>query len=209
MSETILKDLELVEVEYNDSKMKATLSFVDRENGELREVNFNKQVFDGDKKKWKDDSEKAEKVENWSKEYFDTTFDTLDSAIGTKHDVYAYDKFCSMFHVDQVEKFTDEQVGTMLSSQITDIFDDGIALKIRYDIDGAVHETKYTYAKFLEQTKEWLPNPITKTKKLEKFEGIFHVPFEKAESLIGTDIMIEVKSAFGKFPYGEIKKLPQ
>lgn len=207
MSETILKDLELVEVEYNDSKKKATLSFVDRENGELREVNLNKQVYVNEK--WVDDEAKTEKVEGYAKEYFNTDFLTLDTQIGTKHDIYAYDDFCALYHIDQVEKFNSEQKGLIFNTQIKEILDDGIALRIRYEIDDTTYETKYTYAKYLESTKEWLPNPNEKKKKLKKFEDTFNVPFENSDELIGKDIMVEVQVAFKKFYYGEIKKLPR
>ena len=38
------KGLELVEVVYENEGKKATMTFLDMENGEIREVNFNKQV---------------------------------------------------------------------------------------------------------------------------------------------------------------------
>ena len=54
------ENLELVAVEYQDQK--ATMTFLDSEQGIIREVNFNKQAWDNDKNKFVDDAEKAEKV---------------------------------------------------------------------------------------------------------------------------------------------------
>lgn len=209
MTELLKKDLELVEVERDEKLPKATMTFLDAEAGEIREVSFNKNSYDPDSKKWIEDAEKAQKVEDWSQEYFGLTFDQLENAIGTKHDIYCYDKFNSLFPVKQVAKFKEEQSGQIFTTEITGIEDDGIKIAIFYEIDGETYQTKYTYAKYMEQTKQWFPNPNDKTKKLAKFKDVFNVPFEEKDSLIGRSIMVEVKSAFGKFYYGEIKKLPR
>ena len=87
----LLKNLELVNVEYENEGQKAILTFLDEERGEVRTVNFNKQVYaDG---KYINDQTKEQKVESWCAEYFDTSFDKLQKAIGTRHDIYAYDNF--------------------------------------------------------------------------------------------------------------------
>ena len=78
----LLNNLELIDVQYNNDNKKATLVFLDEERGEIREVNFNKQSFDNGK--YIDDPEKAKKVEEWAKELFGLTFDTLAQAIGEK-----------------------------------------------------------------------------------------------------------------------------
>ncbi|WP_099973869.1 hypothetical protein [Lactobacillus terrae] len=206
MTEKILKDLELVEVAYDDTK--ATLTFIDRDAGEVREVNFNKKVYDRENNKWISNDEKAQKVEEQVQEFFNTSFDKLNDAVGTKHDIYAYDTFNSMQHIDQVEKFKKEQNGKVYQDVVVkEIFDDGIAIRIRYDIDGNTYETKYTYAKYMEATKEWFPNPQEKTKKYKKFKDTFGVLFEENDSIIGKEIMVKVNNAFGKFYYGEIMQL--
>ena len=52
-----------------------------------------------------------------------------------------------------------------------------------------------------------MPNPNERAKKLTRFKDTFGVPFEQKDTLVGKPIMVEVKIAFGKFPYGEIKKM--
>ena len=59
----LAKDLELVAVEYDQGGQKAVLTFLDSEQGFIRDVNFNKQQYDNDAGKFVDDPEKAEKVE--------------------------------------------------------------------------------------------------------------------------------------------------
>ena len=61
MTNELLEQLELVDVIIEDNK-KATLVFLHEERGEIREVNFNKQVYDKDTKKFVDDAEKAAKM---------------------------------------------------------------------------------------------------------------------------------------------------
>jgi hypothetical protein len=89
------EQLEIVDVVFEDNK-KATIIFLDEEHGEIREVNFNKQKYDQDTKKFVDDVEKAEQVEKWCDEHFGLKFDALAHAIGEKKDVYCYDNFNSV-----------------------------------------------------------------------------------------------------------------
>ena len=51
------EQLEIVDVTFEDKK--ATIIFLDEEMGEIREVNFNKQKYDQDSKKFIDDEDKA------------------------------------------------------------------------------------------------------------------------------------------------------
>ncbi|EEO1861281.1 hypothetical protein G5827_002957, partial [Listeria monocytogenes] len=111
-----LEQLELVEVVIKEGK--ATLQFIDMERGELREVIFNKNVFDKEKNEFVLDEEKAVKVEEWCQEYFQLTFDELAKAIGEKRDVYAYDKFNSLWESEQIAKFDKDMVGQIISSTV-------------------------------------------------------------------------------------------
>src|SRR4051812_42383017 len=105
----LLEQLELVDVTFED--VKATLVFLDEDKGEIREVGFNKKSYDNDSSKFIDDPAKAEKVEGWCQEYFGLTFDRLAEAIGERKDIYAYDRFNSLFEVEMVEKFTKDEAG--------------------------------------------------------------------------------------------------
>ena len=97
----LLKNLELVEVTTNDGK--ATLTFLHEERGEIREVNFNKNVYDESTGKFIPDADKAAKVEEWCQEYFKLTFDKLSHR--HPEDVYAYDTFNSLWESEQIKKF--------------------------------------------------------------------------------------------------------
>ncbi len=140
--ENLRKNLELIEVEYSEDKKKVVLTFLDEENGQVLEVNFNKQSYDSTKNQYYDDPEKEEKVNKWCKEYFDTAFDKLNGCIGVKKDVYAYDKFNSLFEVEQISKFNVEQKGEMISTVIEDVIVDEIAIRIRYKYDDNLYESK-------------------------------------------------------------------
>ena len=198
------KDLELIEVNYANDKKKVVLTFLDIENGEVLEVNFNKQAYIDDQ--FVDDEEKENQVIEWCKEYFNTTFDKLPSKIGVKKDVYRYDRFNSLWEVMVVEKFTKDDEGKIIQTQIKAIEDDGKGIRIAFEHDGKEYESKMMYAEYVETLKKWFTNPQKKARQKAKFEKKFGVPVVEADTLIGKDIIVEVKLAFGKFPYAEIKK---
>ena len=82
----------------------------------FREVNFNKQIYDKDTKKFVDDAEKAQKCEEWAEEYFGLHFDRLAEAIGEKRDIYCYDNFNSLFDVQMVTKFEEDMLGQIFET---------------------------------------------------------------------------------------------
>ncbi|HAA5562529.1 TPA_asm: hypothetical protein GF878_05460 [Listeria monocytogenes] len=202
-----LEQLELVEVVIKEGK--ATLQFIDMERGELREVIFNKNIFDKEKNEFVPDEEKAVKVEEWCQEYFQLTFDDLSKAIGVKKDVYAYDKFNSLWESEQIAKFDKDMVGQIISSTVKDVTDDGIGVHIKFEYEGEVYQSNMTYSDYMETMKKWFTNPQKQRKHYEKFEEKFGISIENKEELIGKDIMVEVKSAFGKFVYSDIKPFPK
>lgn len=203
----LLKNLELMEVAINDGT--ATLTFLDAERGEIREVFFRKNKYDRDKNKFLPDEEQAKKVEEWSQEYFGTSFDDLGKNVGQVKDVYAYPNFNSLWESTVVEKFTKDQEGEIFSTEIKEIADDGNAIHIRFDYDGKTYQSNMGYSKYDEVRKMWFVNPQKKQKQYQKFEEKFHVAIGDKESLIGKEIMVEVKVAFGTNAYAEIKKLPK
>lgn len=203
----LLKNLELIDVQYSNDNKKATLIFLDEERGEIREVNFNKQVYDNGK--YVDDAEKAEKVEKWCHDLFGLTFDTLAQAIGEKKDVYAYDKFNSLFEVSTVSKFSDDMLGQIFEAEIVEILDDGIAIRIRFNYDGNIYESKMSYADFVESRREWFVNPQKQLKQYQKFIDKFQKDISQKDELIGKTVMVEVKKAMGKYIYADIKPFPK
>lgn len=202
----IRENLNLIEVRFEQEGKKAILTFLDPERGEIREVNFNKQSYkDG---KYQDDPEKAAKVDEWCKTYFNTTFGNLPSAVGQSKTVYCYDTFSSLFEVEQVEKFTEAQKGKLYQTTIKEIKLDDYCIRIRYEIDGKTYESKMTFGKYVEQMKQWFIDPIKKEKVLAKFKEKYGKDISEADKLVGAKLIVEVKSAFGNHFYGDVKKLP-
>lgn len=198
------KDLELIEVVYNDSKKKATLTFLDVENGEVLEVGFNKQIYDNGK--FVDDDEKAKKVEEWCKEYFGTTFDKLPSCVGVKKDVYRYEKFNSLWESQETQKFAMEDKGKIIQTEIKRIEDDGKGVHIYFEHEDKEYVSKMMYSDYIENMNQWFVNPQKRANQYAKFEEKFGVSVEEAEKIVGSPIMVEIKVAFKKYPYAEIKK---
>ena len=204
MTQEILEQLELVDVIIEDNK-KATLVFLHEERGEIREVNFNKQVYDKETKKFVDDAEKAQKCEEWAQEYFGLEFDRLAEAIGERKDVYCYDTFNSLFEVQMVTKFEDDMLGQIFETEVTNAFDDGKKIAIQFEYEGNLYESKMQYADYVEARKEWFINPIKQKKQYDKFEAKFQMPVSEIENMIGKTVFVEVKKAMGKWIYTEVK----
>lgn len=203
----IKKDVTLQEVAYSNDTQKATMTFLDWDAGEVLEVNFNKQSYDNGK--WVADPDKAAKVDEWCETYFNLPFKDLSKAIGTKHTIYSYPDrgFNSLWEAAVVDKFDKSMNGKVITSKIDSIEDDGkIAIKVNYSHNGKHYCTKYTYAKYVEERKQWFLDPVKQRKQYERFEELFGVSIENADKIVGKEIMVEVKMAFGKFPYGDIKK---
>lgn len=198
------KDVELIEVAYEDDGQKVVLTHLDVENGEVLEVNFNKKSWNGEK--FVEDPEKSAKVDEWCKEYFDLPFDKLTKAIGRKMDVYVYEKFNSYWESQVISKFEVSDLGKIIQTKISEIVDDGIAIKIRFENEGKTYESRMNYSKYVENLKKWFTDPQKKEVQYQKFEEKFRVPVADAAKIVGKDIMVEVKVAFKKFAYAEIKK---
>lgn len=197
------ENLELVEVVYTNEKKKATLRFLDMDAGEILEVHFNKQDYkDGN---FIDSKEKAEKVDKWCEEYFETDYDDLSSRVGDKFNVWTYERFNSMWESEVIEKFDKEDQGKIFETTIESVTDDGQKISIKYKYKDQLHETKMQYSDYVESIKKWFVNPQKQRKQYEKFEEKFGVPIEKAEDIVGKKIMVEIKVAFKKYAYGDIK----
>lgn len=203
----IRKNLELVAVDYESDGKKAVMTFLDQERKEVRIVNFNKQIYANGK--YIDDAEKAEKVEGWCQDFFKVAFKDLPSCIGAKKDIYVYDRFNSLFEVQQVEKFTKDMLGMIYQTEVREILVDDYFIKIRYDIEGKTYESKQTFGKYMESMKQWFVDPQKKEREFQKFRDKYGVPVEEKDSLIGHTLMVEVKSAFGSNYWGDIKRFPK
>ena len=201
------KELELVSVDYENNGKKAVLTFLDRERKQVRVVNFNKQSYrDG---KYVDDKEKAGKVDQWCADYFGCGFNDLGECCGEKMDVYCYENFNSLWEVEQIEKFTADMEGLLIQTEVKEILVDDYFIKIRYEYEGKTYESKMGFGTYFKATKEWYQDPVKKEAQYRKFEEKFHVPVENKDALIGHQLVVEVKSAFGNNYYGDVKKFPK
>lgn len=204
MTDNLRKDLELVDVEYDNNGKKAILRFLDVDNAELLEVNFNKQSYINGE--FADDEKKAEQVEEWCKEYFDCSFNELKSKVGTKKDVYKYDQFNALWEVDIINKFDKKDKGKIFETTIKEVVDTGQKISVKFEYEEKTYEKKFQYSDYVESLEKWFVNPQKKDKQFGKFEELFGVSVEEADKIIGKPVMVEVKIAYGKYPYADIKK---
>lgn len=203
-NENLRKDLELVEVAYDNNGKKAILRFLDEKNAELLEVNFNKQSYINGE--FTDDEKKAEQAEKWCKEYFDCSFDELKTKEGVKKDVYKYKKFNSLWPADIVNKFDKKDKGKIFESEIKGIVDTGEKISIKFEYEGKTYEKNFQYTEQVKSTGKWYVNPQEKDRQFERFEELFGVSVENSDKIIGKPIMVEIKIAFNKYAYADIKK---
>lgn len=203
------KNLELVDVAYENDGKKVVMTFLDEERGEVRIVNFNRQAYDNGK--FVDDPSKAAKVDEWCEDFFGTKFNKLTDCIGQKKDVYVYDRFNSLFETKETEKFTPDMLGDIITTVIDEVQVDDLFIRVLYTDPntGKQYESKQTLGKYVETLKKWFVDPIKRDKEYAKFEDKFGVPVTEKDALVGKNIIVEVKCAFGKFYYGEIKKFPK
>lgn len=197
------KDCVLQEVVYKNDDKKVVLTFLDLEQGQVLEVNFNKQSYNNGK--FVDDPEKAAKVDEWCKQYFDTTFESLSQKKGEKRNIYVYENFNSLWESQETKKFTKDMNKKIFTTEISRVVDDGRGIHIYFDIDGDEYESKMMYADYIDSLKQWFNNPQKEKKQRDAFKEKFGVDVENAEEIVGKEIMVEGKVAFGKFPYAEIK----
>lgn len=209
MAMNVLEQLELVEVEFDDAKV--VLTFLDEDAGEIREITFNKKVYDKDTNKFVADSKKEEQVEQWCQEHFGLTFDDMEQAVGTRHDVYCYDKFNSMWESNtiQVAKFDEDYVGQILNGEITEIKVETEGIRIFISYEGDTYRSNMSFSKMV--GSKWYVDPQKRTKQTAKFEEKFLVPADRADELVGKSVMFEVKkmNTGGGAIYIEIKPFPK
>ncbi|WP_251033561.1 hypothetical protein [Bacillus sp. ISL-75] len=201
----LLEQLEIVDVRFEENNQKAEIVFLDDMKGEIREVYFNRLVFDKENNKWVPDEKKALQVDQWCEEYFQLPFDRLGEAIGEKKDVYCYDFFNSLWEVQIVEKFNEDMEGQIFETEIVKAVDDGKKISLQFEYEGKLYESKMQYADYLEARKEWFINPVKRKKQYDKFSEKFNMPVEEIENMVGKTVLVEVKKAMGKYIYSEIK----
>lgn len=202
----LLTNLPIVDVQIEDGK--ATVTFVDQEKGEIREIGFNTKSYDEATSKFVVDEEKEAKVKEKVQRLFGVPFDQLCQAIGQTFDVYAYDKFNSLEPVTVVEKFDKDMVGQIIQAEVASVEADDVGLHIQFEYEGNTYQSNMNYANYMEASGQWFQNPQKRKKQEATFERKFGISVENKEELIGKAIMAEVKDFNGNI-WIEIKAFPK
>lgn len=212
------KDLALIEVTEQVGK-NITLSFLDVDGaGSVYDVVWNLRKYNPDAKgqdKWEQSDEQEAQVEKWSQDVFGVPMvelknlasGSLDNAV--RKDVYHYGSFNSLWEVSRIEKFSKDRVGEILTVTVKEISEDAKGFHVQFEEDGKTHAVTFTTAKFVEMLGKFVNDPVKEEKAKTKFKDTFGITYDEREKLVGEEIMIEVKLAFGQFPYAEAKKLTE
>lgn len=203
----LIKNCEMIKAEIvNGTRLE--MKFYDRENDVLRTVKFNQQRYDREKGQFVDDPDKAQQCEEWAQKYFGCPFDEVPEHVGVSLDVYVYENFCSLWESEETQraKKFDKPVKGILKTKISNIYKDNIGIHVEYQIDGDTYESKYTCAEYVQSLKKWVGDPEREARAMKRFKEIFGKDFSAKDSLIGTDIQVQVKKAFTSY-YGEILPL--
>lgn len=205
----LLEQLDLVAVEQDNDK--TTFTFLDRERGEIRDIKWNAKKYDSDNNKWLQSNEQEAKVQEWAQEHFEVDYSQLPNIAndGIKKDIYTYDRFNSLWEVNQVAKFEKDMEGQIFSVTVKEVKLDDVGIHILFDYEGDTYDSKMSWSKYIEADKTFFVDPIKKQKQITKFEEKFHISFDDRDELVGKDVMVEVKVAFSKYPYVECKPLPK
>lgn len=196
------EQLELVKILNENNTIR--ISFIDDLAEEIKEVNLHLDKYDKLKNSYVPNAEQYAKTLETLDEKFNVGLDNLDDALGQYHDVYEYDSFCSLWEINEIKKFTKEMKGDIYQVTITNIYDNGNAIIVRYDLNGDTYQSKLNYSTYL--NKKWYVDKVKKNKQIKKFEEKFGVPLEESDELIGRTLMVEVKS-YGQNYFGDMKKL--
>lgn len=205
-----LGQLELVAVDTKDSGIELTFL-----NGEsIRTVKLNKQSYNSATKKWENSEEQSEKFANNIREYLHVEPENVMEAIGQKFDVWETENFCALWEIKTLAKFPADWAGQILTAEIVDIKEYDAKAVIVLSFEGKEYGSNINYGSYVASMKKSLVDPQKKKSQMEKFEEKFMVPFSERETLIGKDVMIEVKKnnmdSTGNNPtYIEVKALPK
>lgn len=195
-------------VEATIEKDKLVMVFLDADAGEIREVNFNKNVYNKDTDSWSYDEEKAQKVEEWAQEHFGVSFNEIPAQVGVTKTVYCYDKFNSLFQVEQIAKFDEDMVGQILNGTIKEVKLEEEGIRIFVEYEDEVYRSNMGFTKQI--GGKWYQDPIKKGKQIEKFKTKFDVDPSDASAIYGKGVMFEVKKMGGNNAiFIEVKPFPK
>lgn len=202
MENKIIENAELVEIKKNEGKIIFTFLKDDM----IYEVNWNQKAYDPTLNSFVESEQKEAQVEEWCERYFGCPSDELESQLGTKHTVYVYDTYASLWESEN--RFSKEDNGKSFRTEIEDIAVTDTEIKIYYrwkDNDNKKFSSKKGFTQKVGDA--YYLNPMRKRKQIENFERDYGVSIDEAEKAIGHEILVKVKCAFGKHYYGEVQPL--
>ena len=212
------KDLALIEVTEELGK-NITLSFLDVDGaGSVYDVVWNLRKYNPDAKgqdKWEQSDEQEAQVEKWSQDIFGVPMielknlatGSLENAV--RKDVHHYGSFNSLWEVSRIEKFSKDRVGEILTVTVKEISEDAKGFHVQFEEDGKTYAVTFTTAKYVEILGKFVNDPVKEEKAKVKFKDTFGIAYDEREKLVGEEIMVEIKLAFGQFPYTEAKKFTE
>lgn len=198
----IIEKAELVDVTDKDGKINLTFLKDDK----IYEVGWNKRAYDSTLNDFVENKEKEEKVEEWSQNYFGVPTKDLTKKLGSKQDIYVYDTYASLWQ--SYSKFTNEDVGQQFRTTIdkVEVTDNGILIVFEWkEKGGQLYSSKMGFKQKLGDG--YYTNPIKERKQRQAFQDKYGVPVEESDKVLGQEILVKVKKAFGKYPYSEITVL--
>lgn len=207
-----LGELPVVEVEDTDNNL--ILTFLMEEEGEIRQVKFNKKKYDNTINKWVNDNEQLVRFNENVQEYLKVPLEEVGYIVGQKFPVWEASNYCALWEIKEYSKFPSDYVGQILQLPLVgyDIQETKIVLIFEHG-DGQ-YVSNINFGQYIESLKKSLLDPMKKEKQYNRFKEKFHVPVSEIESLVGREFMVEVKAnnmdSTGKNPtYIDVKALPK
>ena len=96
----------------------------------------------------------------------------------------------------RVIRYTTDDVGKEFEAEITDVIEDDVGFKIRFN-DGGLRESKMSCSDYDPKTRTYKPNAKKRQAQCSKFNEKFGIPVSSKERLSGHKIKVTVKAYRG------------
>lgn len=178
--------------------------------GSLAEIKLFHEKFDNGK--WVKDTEVEKRYHENIENFLSVKESELEKAIGESFDIYCFENRYTFWQPTVYKQFPLTSANKILKGKIHAFqeFDTKGVLIIEHKDD--LYKKNFNWSKWMPTLQKSYPSAGLKDNQLKKFKECFNVDWEERDSLIGKEIMFEVKKnnidKDGKFPtYIEIKKM--
>lgn len=205
-----LGKLQCVDVTTKDKGVELTFL----KDASVRIVKLNRQKYDEAGKKYVNDPEQEERYAKNIKEYLGVEPEDIAEVLDKEFDVWETENYCALWEPKELKKFDESWIGQILTAEITAVQEFEAKAQIVLQFEGEEYGSNINYGSYIPSLKKSLVDPQKKSNQMKKFKDKFNVEFEDRDTLVGTDVMIEVKKnpmdSTGKNPtYIEVKALPK